>query len=425
MPRSKPLLNSLIALISAAAIGGGVFAAFEQFGPRAKPSGRIAEASVTLNDGPGGFDHFEGLITERSAIENTSISMGMTSAELLEKLSVERADGSNAKIALYDLDEPGKAPLILDALIEEAQKTEPDSRFTVISYCDMEKGMWFIPYKNATMAGSAAAIVTFALLLAVISAAGSKSSERIRSGSEKSSSAPAETVPTVLADYSYQRIVGIASADIGKVKSSAPKGVTASGHLDAAKALLGIGHSLGINGAFIIAMGPISSERQAASASAKACSYIACAVSELGKRCAVIECDLAHPLINTIFRKPVKGSISDIALGRCTIMDAAVIDARKGVDIYPQSVPCTEPDGILSSDAFKGLLEFLSGQYDLILLNAPCLDRHTAALLSPLVHGTAAAVSDRFAPEDEAAEVFSQLNNNILCTIVTERNDNK
>ena len=81
--------------------------------------------------------------------------------------------------------------------------------------------------------------------------------------------------------------------------------------------------------------------------------------------------------------------VSDVLTGKAEATEAMVHGQLDGVDVLPSGVVCADPAALFSNDKTVDLLSKLREQYDFVLLNAPCVDEYTdAVVLSRIVDAT-------------------------------------
>lgn len=351
-------------------------------------------------------------------LENVSAFADIPILELSEALTVERlnhADG--AEIALSGLEDPSDAPIILGTVMNLLQKSDTAPELNIISLCDISRQPMF-PYAAVCIAAGG-----FAGVICYIGMSLSKSGRKsyiIAKEKEKES----ENSDVSFTVQNYPLLAVSCAADLGSVDYSAPDGLEKSGYISAAHSLL---HDLQGDGCKIIAVSPAHSFRPMEIPSdAKFTAYLSCALAETGARTAVIECDLKEPCINKLFGKSGVGGIADIAAGNCTIWDAVVSNARKGVDIIAEKSSYPAPAAVFTSSAFAQLISYISTQYDVILLRAPkAWDCEEWELISRCCTGMIAVTENGNLPDDRCAEGMLKSKNMFvgICSVKNAADD--
>ncbi|MDE7294289.1 MAG: hypothetical protein K2N72_07680 [Oscillospiraceae bacterium] len=365
-------------------MGVSLFCAFSHTSKTASALIYFTDSAETINTDNYGIDYTArkvSLLRQASlsaealenAVKDTSLSVTM----LTDYLTVDRLGNSDgAVITLTGLDSPGEAPIILGKLINYLEKNFEGGEFRVISYCDPENE-------------PALPFTAIALCIGIISgsvyfkAAYTVREKRIRKKQRAKRSRNAEKnrrkgAPQPVPGKRYIETAMIKAQSLGTADSAAPHGLEKSGYTHAAKVLAE--HAVTGGGCAVIAVCAAHKPegRPEAGHTPRAvpidgtfAAYLSCALAEQGCRTALIECDLKNPVIGKIFRKTGKGGLVDMAAGSCTVWDILVPNARKGVDIICDKKAYPAPPAVFSASCFGGLLNYLSSQYDVILLHAP------------------------------------------------------
>lgn len=360
----KALYPLLAAAVTAAAAG-----AFCLFSAEPAENGRAliyftetnTSDSVVNTEVTRSVSAFRKAITEEELLKNAGAASGLSANELKASLSVERLGvSSGAEIILRDLPSPSESPIILINLLCLAEQSEDIPPFEVISYFDMPNtvNLPYIPI--ALSAGLAAGLVCFLFM----GAAGNESP-----GYRPEKADTENDYQYALTMQEYIEDACRSSVSLGELPLSAPQGLEKSGYTAAAEQLIS---SSGSTPPRVIAIAPdFRTSGTDISPVTKITAYLACALAENGHRTAVIDCRLQKPETARFFKITPKGSLSDIVSGSCTIWDALNINARKGVDIIADSKSVPSPGAVFSSPAYGQLIEYLSAQYDVLLLCAP------------------------------------------------------
>ena len=117
--------------------------------------------------------------------------------------------------------------------------------------------------------------------------------------------------------------------------------------------------------------------------------YLGIAMAQAGQRVLLVDCDMRRPRLHAVFKpQPNTPTVSS------SLLDLEQQDFKSlGSDIPNLSVMHAgpmppNPAELLHSDSFRKLLDRLSDQYDLVLLDSPPLIVTDAAIMSTLVDGT-------------------------------------
>lgn len=308
---------------------------------------------------------------------------GISEDEIKKALSVERLDGSDgAEIILSGLKNTENAPIILGNIIHLAQIREDIPSFEVISFCDIAHEPVFPVIPVSAAAGIAAGGAVFAAMSV-------QRHRRNEYSPERSSPRDGEFYHAVFVSDSVRQVYDNGT-DLGTLMPSAPEGLEKGGYISAAKKLL----EKNGEAPLILAVSPARTDIDDIPYSARICAYLSCAFAALGKRTAAIECCLRKPSLDKIFGKCGKGGISEITAEKTAIWDAVVIDARKGVDIIAEDKSYSAPAATFSLPSYRETLAYLSGQYDVIILNAPSAREEEWELIAHGCTGVTIASSD-------------------------------
>lgn len=287
---------------------------------------------------------------------------GLKANKLKAALSVERlGDSSGAEIIVSGLDSPEEAPIILINILNIIDGNEDIPPFEVISCFDKTAAPAVSPVTVMLSAGLAGALVCFL----VLSLSGRERQKEYRP--EK-----ADTDNDYHYNLSMQEYIKDAcrsSVNLGALPLSAPEGLEKSGYMEAAEQLISAG---GSNKPRIIAVAADAcTPAKGINPVTKITAYLACAFAEKGHRTAVIECRLRSPETAEFFKISAHGGLTDIITGKCTVWDALTINARKGVDVISDTKGTNASAAVFASPEYDRLIEYLSAQYDTVLLCAP------------------------------------------------------
>lgn len=361
----KALYPLLAAVITAAAAGF-----FCLFAAKPVENGRALIYFTETNSTEGvvnteitrSVSAFRKAVTEKELLETAGAASGLSADELKAALSVERLGASSgAEIILRDLPSPSEAPIILINILCLAEQNKDIPAFEVISYFETPN-VPAVPYISiAISAGLAAGLVCFIFM----TGAGSEKPHHYRP--EKADTENDYHFALTMQEYIEDACRS--SVNLGELPLSAPEGLEKSGYKQAAEQLIS---AIGSTPPGIIAIAPdFRTQGTDISPVTKITSYLACALAENGSRTVLIDCRLQKPETASFFKITPKGGLSDIISGNCTIWDALAINARKGVDVIADIKNVPSPQSVFSSPAYEQLTEYLSAQYDVILLCAP------------------------------------------------------
>lgn len=93
--------------------------------------------------------------------------------------------------------------------------------------------------------------------------------------------------------------------------------------------------------------------------------------AQMGKRALIIDTDIRRRTIHNTIRADAEPGLIALLEGRASFDDAVRVDEKSGLHAMPvERTQASAPD-LLSSDAFKRVLEEARSRYDLVLLDAP------------------------------------------------------
>lgn len=366
MPANSIFRRLLISAAVAAVFAVAAAAVLDKSELKSTSENASAYVIFTETDADTGAEALRAELSSVDMLEKISIEADVPIIELSYALSVRSFGESSAEITLSGLREPENSPVILGALINLAEKSEEIPRFKVGSYCDM-KHTPKLPFIEICLgAGLVTGLLIFIISGLILRPKRKKRKEQASEKKEKKVAPPKTQKKEKLNEGADIP----AFESIGNVGFFAPEGIRKNGAYDAAMKLMGFAAA---GRARIFAVSAASrGEGKTAVFSEKCTAYLSCALAECGQKVAVIECSLKKPMVGKIFGKTGAGGVSGIAAGSCTIWNALVPDARRNVDIIAEKSPYDgDPAEVFGSGAFGQLLEYISGQYDIILLCAP------------------------------------------------------
>lgn len=147
---------------------------------------------------------------------------------------------------------------------------------------------------------------------------------------------------------------------------------------------------------------------------------IAISFAMLGKKTLLIDCDLRKPMQRKMWGIDSKRGICDFLAG---IGDCEVFTEKS----IPLSVICTgtlppNPSELLSSEKMKALVEYLSEQYEYIVIDTPPINTVAdAQIVSRLVDGMVVVTKSGKTSSDEvrcAIEAINQAGGNMCGTVL-------
>ena len=157
-------------------------------------------------------------------------------------------------------------------------------------------------------------------------------------------------------------------------------------------------------------------------------SNTAVALAKSGKKVVVVDLDFRRPKTHRIFEVTNLSGITEYMLGECD-QSALIKKTSYGVDVVNRGKAAHNASIIFTSDKFKGLIEDLKKQYDLVLFDCPPVLLvsdyiHFSKLSDMIIFVACAGITHRNQLK-EAYELMKKCNPNILGTVMTYRNQGK
>lgn len=95
--------------------------------------------------------------------------------------------------------------------------------------------------------------------------------------------------------------------------------------------------------------------------------------ADAGKRVLLIDGDLRKPTLAEMFNVYGADGLSDVLAGRLDWRDAVTKASENGLDLLPAGTVPSNPTELLQSHALESLMEELSANYDVVLIDGPPL----------------------------------------------------
>ncbi|MHA6532857.1 CpsD/CapB family tyrosine-protein kinase [Paenibacillus sp. BAC0078] len=107
-----------------------------------------------------------------------------------------------------------------------------------------------------------------------------------------------------------------------------------------------------------------------------------------GKKVAVVDCNLRHPGLHTVFEVEGSHGLAAYLGGLEEAKDIAVYGNLANLAVIPAGITNVSPPDLLGSDKMAALLKELKASFDLILLDSPqAVEYSDARILAPLADG--------------------------------------
>lgn len=140
---------------------------------------------------------------------------------------------------------------------------------------------------------------------------------------------------------------------------------------------------------------------------------LAIVFSQLGEKTLLIDANLRSHRQHTIFNVQGKQGLSDILAGRAGIETISKVEAFSSLFVLPAGTPVPNPQELVSKDALGELIESLSGQFDVILIDVPAFSLGADALTIAAKVGGVVLVARK---HETRLEALSTINEQIAYT---------
>lgn len=109
---------------------------------------------------------------------------------------------------------------------------------------------------------------------------------------------------------------------------------------------------------------------------------------DLQMRVCVVDADLRHSRLHSLFGAPNGPGLTDVLEGRATLADALVGFEGQQITMLPAGPVPTHPAEMLGSGAMRRTIETLRSQFDRVIIDAPAVSPLAdVGILAPLVDG--------------------------------------
>jgi len=124
-------------------------------------------------------------------------------------------------------------------------------------------------------------------------------------------------------------------------------------------------------------------------------SNLAAVFAQRGERVLLIDADLRRPVLRRLFRMPRSRGLSGLLAGRGSHRPIKAITAVPGLSVLPGGAAPPNPTELLEQRAFKQLLNELSQQFSVIILDTAAAAGSTDAQIVADAAGAAVLVARR------------------------------
>lgn len=148
------------------------------------------------------------------------------------------------------------------------------------------------------------------------------------------------------------------------------------------------------------------------------------ALAQADNRVLIIDCDLRNPKMNRFFPMDSRPGLVDYLRENSTLNDVIRTTNVQGLSSLPSGPIPPNPSELLCAQRMKDFLESISGQYDVVLLDAPPVIAFAdAAILAPLADGVVLVVKAGCTSVDilkNARDQLEKANARILGVVLNE-----
>jgi capsular exopolysaccharide synthesis family protein len=142
-------------------------------------------------------------------------------------------------------------------------------------------------------------------------------------------------------------------------------------------------------------------------------SNLAVTFAQQGMRVLLVDCDLRHPKLHTIFDLPRQPGVTQLVLDQADVGEVIRETSLEGLFLVPAGAsPTTNPSDLLGSVRMGEVLEELGADFDIVLLDTPPLLATTAgtAVLGRQADGVLLVVRAGHTNREAAQDALQQLN---------------
>ena len=98
---------------------------------------------------------------------------------------------------------------------------------------------------------------------------------------------------------------------------------------------------------------------------------LASVLAQAGSRVLVVDADMRHPALHTVFKRKKKPGLSDLIISQSSPDQAVFATGLDGLFCLPCGTIPPSPSDLLTLNAARALLERLKGEYDYIVIDTP------------------------------------------------------
>jgi tyrosine-protein kinase Etk/Wzc len=98
---------------------------------------------------------------------------------------------------------------------------------------------------------------------------------------------------------------------------------------------------------------------------------LASVLAQAGSRVLLIDADMRHPMLHTVFKHKKKPGLSDLIISSSSLEEAVFATALDGLFVLPCGTIPPSPADLLTLNAFRTLLKRLTAEYDYVVIDTP------------------------------------------------------
>ena len=137
---------------------------------------------------------------------------------------------------------------------------------------------------------------------------------------------------------------------------------------------------------------------------------LALTFAKAGRRVALIDADLRLPVQHTLFGLPNSAGLSNVLRQTCPVEAVMQNGQAPGLYVITSGPEPENPTELLDSDAMRAVIRQLAADYDVLLIDTPCLLSITdAAVLGPMADAVLLLVSCGQTRREEVGAALRQL----------------
>jgi len=149
---------------------------------------------------------------------------------------------------------------------------------------------------------------------------------------------------------------------------------------------------------------------------------LAIALAESGSKVVVVDADLRRPRLADVLDIEGAAGLTDLLIGRAELEDVLQPWGTGGLRVLPAGLVPPNPSELLGSAAMRALLELLTDEFDVVLIDAPpVLPVTDAAILSTMTAGAVMVTAARRSRRNQLQSAVANVNRvgRVLGVVVT------